>query len=483
MTLAAAASSTAAAAETVTTFDPAKGELPEGIVLDGRGSMYVSLAPLGEILRRSPDGRWSAFASIGPDPTGGLSVLGLSADARGTIYAAAPTGDSRWHGVVAISPAGVPRRLPGSEVIQFPNAIALAPRGDLYVTDSVGGSIWRIPRHGKAELWLQHDSLEGTAVVNPYPLGANGIAYHRGRLYVANTEKKHVVEVSIGKHRRPEQPKIVHAFPGPTDFLDGITVDAAGNLYVLLVVRSELIRIDRCGRTATVVDASDGLNIPASLTFGVRGSARGALYVTNLAAPSLTPTPRPAIIAVKVPRWRPAAETEPVRWGPTDGRARRKGILMTTRKTLAGVALSAAALSAVGAQAAHAAPPEAFTITEAVNLNTQSYTFTATGPLCPSGTFKDEFKTVAGNFEKSGVFIALVRTEYVCADRSGTFFATKHLKFTEEEGIAGPINFHGGTGAYSSLKGHGTNAGMIDFGTGMGNGEISGIIVGPGPVN
>ena len=290
-----------AAAAPVITFDPAKGELPEGIVFDRKGSLYVALAPLGEIRRRSVDGTWSKFASIGPDPAGGLAILGLAADARGTIYAAAPTSDQRWHGVVAISKTGDVGRIPGSEAMQFPNAIAVAPGGDLYVTDSIGGSIWRIPRGGEAELWLQHDLLEGTAVVNPFPLGANGIAYRRGRLYVANTEKMHVVEIPLGPHRTPGLPTILHAFTGPTDFLDGITVDPAGNLYVLLVANSELVRIDGCGQTLTLADASDGLNIPASLTFGVRGRAQRTLYITNLAAPDLTPTPNPAVIAIRIP--------------------------------------------------------------------------------------------------------------------------------------------------------------------------------------
>ena len=151
---------------------------------------------------------------------------------------------------------------------------------------------------------------------------------------------------------------------------------------------------------------------------------------------------------------------------------------MTTKKAVA-VGVLATALSTVGAQVSHAAPPSEYTITEAVNLNTQSFTFTATGPLCTSGTFQDDFRVTAGNFEKAGIFIALVETEYVCADGSGSFFVTKHLKFTEAEGITGPISFHGGTGAYSSIRGHGTNAGTIDFGTGIGSGQSSGVIVGP----
>lgn len=297
---AAALPAAARAAETVVRFDAAKGELPEGIVFDHRGSLYVGLAPLGEIRRMTPDGTWSPFASVPPHSAGGLAVLGLAADRHGTIYAATPTDDAQTHGVVAVSRAGDLRRLPGTEQMVFPNALTFVPGGDLYVTDSIGGSIWRIPRRGEAELWLRHESLEGTAVVNPFPLGANGIAHHRGALYVANTEKMHVVRIPIGRHGAPGRPEIVHAFSGPADFLDGLTLDRAGNLYVLLVAESRLVRIDRRGGVSTLADASDGLNIPASLTFGPRSEARRTLYVTNLAAPDLTPTPNPAVIAVDV---------------------------------------------------------------------------------------------------------------------------------------------------------------------------------------
>ncbi|MFP5416558.1 MAG: SMP-30/gluconolactonase/LRE family protein [Actinomycetes bacterium] len=299
LTLAALVAPMVAMADTVKAFDPAKGELPEGIAFNRRGSLYVSLAPLGEIRRRSPDGTWSTLARLGSDPAGGLAVLGLAADARGTVYAAAPTADPRWHGVVVISPKGNVRRLPGSEAMQFPNAIAWDKSGNHYVTDSVGGSIWRITPRGEVRLWLEHRLLEGTAALNPFPLGANGVVHDRGRLYVANTEKKHVVEVPIERNGLPGKPRIVYAFRGATDFLDGITVDRAGRLYVLLVAKSELVRIDKQGRITTLAGASDGLNIPASLTFGVRGWDRQALYVTNMALPDLTSTPSPAVIVLR----------------------------------------------------------------------------------------------------------------------------------------------------------------------------------------
>jgi hypothetical protein len=210
----------AAASETVVAFDPSRGEFPEGVAFARRGDMYVSPAPLGEIRRRRADGSWSTFASIDPG-TGGLAVLGLAAGARGTIYAAAPTDAPEWHGVVAISRDGVARRLPGTERIAFPNGLAFDHRGNLYVTDSIRGAVWRLARNGDVELWREHESLAGTAVLNPFPLGANGIAYSRGRVIVANTEKMQVVEIPISRSGAAESPRIVHAFNGPLDVMKG----------------------------------------------------------------------------------------------------------------------------------------------------------------------------------------------------------------------------------------------------------------------
>ena len=282
-----------AAGETVISFDVTRGELPEGIAFDRHGDLYVSLAPLGEIRRRGADGTWTTFASIGPHGAGGLAMLGLAFDRQGTLYAAAPTDDPSWHGVVAIAKDGAMRHVAGTEGMLFPNALAVAKGGDVYVTDSVAGAIWRIPRGGEAELWLQHELLAGVNI----PLGANGLAYRSGRLYVANTEKTQVVEIPITGRDRPGPPRIVHTFGNA---LDGITVDRAGNFYVMRVLDHQVVRLDRRGTVTTIGDASDDLNIPASAAFGPDGS----LFVTNLAAPDLTPFPNPAIIRLDVsPPW------------------------------------------------------------------------------------------------------------------------------------------------------------------------------------
>jgi hypothetical protein len=87
-------------------------------------------------------------------------------------------------------------------------------------------------------------------------------------------------------------------------------------------------------------------------------------------------------------------------------------------------------------------------------------TFTATAPLCPSGTFVDEFVGGGGAFQ-SGLFYhgQTVLKTFTCADSSGTFTILFHPNLSPatpagcEE--AGPFAVVGGTGAYVRLRGHG----------------------------
>ena len=155
---------------------------------------------------------------------------------------------------------------------------------------------------------------------------------------------------------------------------------------------------------------------------------------------------------------------------------------MTKIKKLAGVFIASGALLAVTAPAAHAAPPEPFTITENLDFDAETFQFTTTGgALCPSGTFEDEFIAQGGNdtsISRASKVNLQFRTVYTCDDGSGTFFARKHvfLVLNEDESSdnSGPISFHGGTGDYTRLSGHGVDIGHAEEGTGVG--EISGVL-------
>jgi hypothetical protein len=88
-------------------------------------------------------------------------------------------------------------------------------------------------------------------------------------------------------------------------------------------------------------------------------------------------------------------------------------------------------------------------------------TFTATAPLCPSGTFVDEFIGGGGAFRSGHVDYgsATVLKTFTCSDNSGTFMILFHPQFSPAtpDGCAqaGPFAVGGGTGAYTELRGHG----------------------------
>jgi hypothetical protein len=159
---------------------------------------------------------------------------------------------------------------------------------------------------------------------------------------------------------------------------------------------------------------------------------------------------------------------------------RRDGGKMIKISKFAATCIAAGALIASTAPAAHAAPPEPFTITENIDFNSEEPpTFTATGALCDSGTFEDEVIAVGGGRGPNSKANFQIRTVYTCDDGTGTFFAQKHVFLTaNEDGSStntGPITLHGGTGDYTRLNGHGVDEGTASA-DGIGIGTITGVV-------
>jgi hypothetical protein len=136
----------------------------------------------------------------------------------------------------------------------------------------------------------------------------------------------------------------------------------------------------------------------------------------------------------------------------------------------AAVLLFALAGGAASAQAADRVP---FTITEQINFDTGGFTFTATGPLCPSGTFEDTVAVAADGQSGQPKLNLLITTVYTCDDGSGTFDMLKHvfLAFNEDGSSTntGPVQILGGTGAYADLIGHGADNGTTIGPIGVGH--------------
>lgn len=282
------------ALQVVSAFDGARGELPEGLTVDKAGNIYVSVgypfwfpAPegFGAIWKISPDGETITVLHSFP---GGPGAAGLAVSPSGVLYYAYPNPGDPANGVYRLVGDEAPERLPGSENIALANGLALSKQGDLYVTDSFMGAVWRIPHDGgMAEIWIQHEWLAGCSA--DFAVGANGIALWQDSMYVASTEKGLIVRIPILKDGTPGQPNIVAGDTecDPEDELDGpdgIALDVHGNIFALLVLQHKLVRIDSDDGSLTVLlTADDGLFNPASIAFGTGKGNRQDVFVSNFA--------------------------------------------------------------------------------------------------------------------------------------------------------------------------------------------------------
>jgi DNA-binding beta-propeller fold protein YncE len=220
----------------------APGNSPEGIAASFDGRLYVGNRQqfpdhvVNTILRVQRDGSTKVFAALPDSDADAHGLLGLAVAPAGDVYAALASFDPTSHGVWQVSRnAASKRRLEGSVAIGFPNAMTFDRQGNLYVTDSQG-AIWRCRAGQGCEPWVADPLL---APLNSDPFGspapgANGIAFlPPDRLFVANTEQSLIAVVRIGTDGSAGTPQALTA-PFTLLALDGITVDAQGNLYVVL---------------------------------------------------------------------------------------------------------------------------------------------------------------------------------------------------------------------------------------------------------
>jgi sugar lactone lactonase YvrE len=195
---------------------------------------------------------------------------------------------------------GTATRLPGTEAISFPNDLAFDRRGNLFVTDTAGGAVWRIPRGGSAELWIQDPLLEGTGELGAgVPLGANGIAHFRHAIIVSNTERGTLLRIRIRRNGTAGELEV--AAEDPALFgVDGIALARNGAVYAAVNAQSTIVRVDDDGdEFTTIADAGDGINGASAVAFGTRRDRRN-LFAVNFGVFSPAPTPSLLKIAVGV---------------------------------------------------------------------------------------------------------------------------------------------------------------------------------------
>lgn len=269
----------AVSATVVVDLNPALGELPEGVAVDKRGDVFFSVSPLGQVRKLDREGSVSLLAQVVP-PGSGNGTVGLAVDAPGNVYVAAATFDPATSGVYKIERDGSFARLPGTGAILFPNGIALDKNGNVYVTDTIGGAVWRVPTSGgPAAKWFESPLLLGDGTFNfGVPLGANGIAYRQRELVVSVTEKARLLRITINPDGSAGPASILAEDPALLA-VDGITFDIHGNVVACVIAQSTIVSVSPSGSITTIATAADGLDWASSLAFGKNTD----LWVVNFA--------------------------------------------------------------------------------------------------------------------------------------------------------------------------------------------------------
>ena len=289
--------------EVVASFSEQAGQDPEGLTIDKTGNTFVSMSGLGQ-LWKFPAGSttptiFGSIPGIVPGPDFGL--LGLVTDSIGNVYGAVQAASPDVNGVWRFDRVtGEATRLAGTSAIMIANGLTFDKRGNLYITDSRLGAIWRVPPGSAAEVWLQDPLLTGDGSLGVF-LGANGIAFRHGFLYVTNTERRTLLTVPVGVDGTAGAPTVFTSF-GTGFNPDGLALDVFGDAYVAMNVQNTIMRVAPDG-SQDVVAAGSPLDFPSSVAFGTARGNRRDLFAVNFSISEAFGAPSgfgPALLRIAV---------------------------------------------------------------------------------------------------------------------------------------------------------------------------------------
>ena len=238
----------------------------------GLGQLYVFDHDGQLIRRKSVAGSTSHLLGIGFHPTT-HALLVIDFGAAKVLKVNPTTGASTVFMTVTTPP--------GSTGL---NALTFDSSGNVYVSDSFNGIIWKTGSGGGvATAWVTDPLLTTTGVP---PFGANGLGFNKAgnALFVANTGNDTIVKIPV----IAGTPGTAAVFVNSINGADGVVLDSHDNLWVAANQADEIVVVDPTGKAIAKLGDFNGLDragvphgliFPASPDFSKDGQF---LYISNL---------------------------------------------------------------------------------------------------------------------------------------------------------------------------------------------------------
>ena len=263
---------------------PAGQGNPEGLTVDKHGDVYVTTfavtAPAGtpgQLFVFGTDGNLKRQVSVAGSSN---LLLGLGFHPQTNALLVIDFGNGQ---VLRVNPNT------GSSSVFMTvgagsglNALNFDSAGNVYVSDSFQGVIWRTgPRGGTPVAWVSDALLKPNGTP---PFGANGLQFNsdESALFVANTANDQIIRIPVSAGT-PGTPAV---FVNSVNGADGLFLDDADNVWIAANQADEIVVVDKTGRVIAKLGDFGGLDssgAPIGLLFPASPALSGGnVYVTNL---------------------------------------------------------------------------------------------------------------------------------------------------------------------------------------------------------
>jgi sugar lactone lactonase YvrE len=274
-------------------FDDTMGQLPDSIVVRG-GSAYVSLAPIGRVMKVDPDGGVSLYGEIMlPTPMTGTPLLtGLAFDSEGRLYVGVAVNVTPAVGGVwrVRAGGGVGALFARNDRLVRPDGLYVDNTGELWVTDSSTGTIWRTSSDGlNVREWSTDPLLRGGSPtcgrgISGQTTGVSGIVVDRaaGQVFVTNSDKSSLVRIAIQPDGSAGAATVLTSSTdcARTRGADGFTRDTDGSFLVAATLAQTIVRVTPTGMVSAVDVPSELLQAPSGVALD---TAARRVWVANSA--------------------------------------------------------------------------------------------------------------------------------------------------------------------------------------------------------